>query len=216
MLVHGLESVELLEPTVHCLMPGSSALLGFLVNLRNIVIGSLNCSSFTLVAIVSLDVLSRRKRRLQSASKDLDVGPLATGERAMDPNNISCLNTHSNLISQSSSPELVGEPLLAERHRLLDPKVGAINCHLARLALITPELIAPANLKGIDGENSNYIAALVLKFLPIKAPSWQSVAEGATPTFKMNFGLSWQAQKVPSQFRRPSATEESKAGAWAS
>jgi hypothetical protein len=146
--VHGLETVELLEPTVHCLVPGSSTLLGFLVDLRNIIIGSSNRSSFTSVAIVGLDFLSRSKRLLQPASKDLDVGPSATGERAMDPNNISCLNTHSNLILQSSSPELVGEPLLAERCRLVDPKVGAINCHLARLALITPKSIAPANLKG--------------------------------------------------------------------
>jgi hypothetical protein len=64
----------------------------------------------------------------------------------MDPDNISCLNTNSDLVPQSISPELVGVPLLAERHRLADPEVGTINHHLAHLALITPESIAPTNL----------------------------------------------------------------------
>jgi hypothetical protein len=144
--VYGLETVELLEPTVHCLVPGSSALLGFLVDLRDIVIGSSNRSSFTSVAVVGLDFLARSKRLLQSISKNLEVGPCSTGERAIDPHNISCLNTNSNLIAQSSSPELVGVPLLAERLRLVDPEVRAVNSDFARLALITPESIAPANL----------------------------------------------------------------------
>ena len=144
--VHGLETVELLEPTVHCLVPGSSALLGFLVDLRNIVIGSSNRSSFTSVAIVGLDFLSMSKRLLQSVSKDLDVGPSATGERAMDPDNISSLDTNCNLVPQSSCPKLVGEPLLVERLRLIVTEVRAINRHFASLALITPESIAPTNL----------------------------------------------------------------------
>jgi hypothetical protein len=144
--VYGLETVELLEPTVHCLVPGSSALLGFLVNLRDIVIGSSNRSSFTSVAIVGLDFLSMSKRLLQSVSKDLDVGPSATGERAMDPDDISSLDTNCNFVPQSSSPELVGVPLRAERRRLLDPEVCAVNRHFARLSLITPESIAPTNL----------------------------------------------------------------------
>jgi hypothetical protein len=146
MAVHGLEIVELLEPTVHRLMPCTSPLLCFLVNKRNVVISSSNSSSFTSVAIVGLDFLARSKRLLQPASKDFEVGPLATGERARDPNNISCLNTNRNLVAQSSSPELVGVPLLAERRRLIDLQVSAINRHLACLALITPESIAPMNL----------------------------------------------------------------------
>jgi hypothetical protein len=40
----------------------------------------------------------------------------------------------------------VGVPLLAERRRLVDLQVRAINRHFARLALITPESIAPTNL----------------------------------------------------------------------
>jgi hypothetical protein len=103
---------------------------------------------FTSVAIIGLDFLARSKRLLQSMSKDLEVGPCATGEWAMDPNNISCLNTDSNLIAQSSCPELVGVRLLAERLWLVDTEVGAINRYLASLALITAESIAPANLKG--------------------------------------------------------------------
>jgi hypothetical protein len=146
MSVHGLETVELLEPMVHRLMPGSSVLLGLLVDLRNILIGSSNCSSFTWVAIVGLHFLTRSERLLQSVSKDLEVGPLTTGERAIDPDNITSLNADSDLIAQSSSPELVGEPLLAERGRLVNLQVGAINRHFARLALITPESIAPTNL----------------------------------------------------------------------
>jgi hypothetical protein len=146
--VHGLETVELLEPTVHRLMPGSSALLGLLVDLRNVIISSSNRSSFTWVAIVGLDFLAWSERLLQSISKDLEVGPCATGERAMDPNDISGLNTNSNFIPQSSSPELVGVPLLAERLRLVDTEVGAVDRDFARLALITPESIAPSNLKG--------------------------------------------------------------------
>jgi hypothetical protein len=146
MSVHGLETVELLEPTVHGFMASSSPLLGFLVNLRNIIIGGSNRSSFAWVAIVGLDFLARSKRLLQSVSKDLEVGPLTTGERAIDPDNITSLNADSDLIAQSSSPELVGEPLLAERGRLVNLQVGAINRHFARLALITPESIAPTNL----------------------------------------------------------------------
>jgi hypothetical protein len=144
--VYGLETVELLEPTVNCLVSSSSALLCFLVNKRNVFIGSSNCSSFTLVAIVGLDFLARSEHLFQSVSKDLEVGPLATGERAMEPDNISCLNTNSDLVAQSGSPELVGVPLLAERRRLVDLKVGAVNRYLASLALITPESIAPTNL----------------------------------------------------------------------
>jgi hypothetical protein len=59
MMVHHLETVELLEPTVHSLMPCSSTLLVLLVHLRNIVMGNSNCSSFTLVAIVGLKFLAR-------------------------------------------------------------------------------------------------------------------------------------------------------------
>jgi hypothetical protein len=146
MSVHGLETVELLEPMVHRLMPGSSVLLGLLVDLRNILIGSSNCSSFTWVAIVSLDFLVRSTHLLQSISKDLEVGPCTTGERAMDPNDISGLNASSNFIVQSSSPELVGVPLLAEQLRLVDTEVSAVDPDFACLALITPELIAPTNL----------------------------------------------------------------------
>jgi hypothetical protein len=146
MSVHRLETVELLEPSVHGFMSSSSALLCFLVNKRYVVIGSSNCSSFTLVAIVGLDFLTRSEYLFQSVSKDLEVGPLATGERAMEPDNISCLNTNSDLVAQSSSAKLVGVPLLAEWRRLLDPEVCAVNRYLASLALITPESIAPTNL----------------------------------------------------------------------
>jgi hypothetical protein len=135
----------------------------------------------------------------------------------MDPNNISCLNTNSYFIAQSSSLELVGVPLLAERLRLVDTEVGAINRYLASFALIAPESIAPANLKGkAEAVRTRMaIAALVPGFLPHKAPCRQSSAEEATPTFETSFGWSWLAQKVPSQFRKPSGTEVPKAGAWA-
>jgi hypothetical protein len=64
----------------------------------------------------------------------------------MDPDNIASLNADSDLIAQSSSPKLVGEPLLAERRRLLDPEVCAVNRHFASLALIAPQSKPPANL----------------------------------------------------------------------
>jgi hypothetical protein len=146
MAVHRLETIELLEPSVHRFMSSSSALLGLLVDLRNIVIGSSNRFSFTSVAIVGLDFLSMSKRLLQSVSKDLDVGPLAARKWAIDPDNITSLNADSDLIAQSSSPILVGEPLRVERLGLLDPEVCAVNSHFARLSLITPESIAPTNL----------------------------------------------------------------------
>jgi hypothetical protein len=113
---------------------------------------------FTSVAIVGLNFLARSEHLFQSVSKDLEVGPLATGERSMEPDNISCLSTNSDLVAQSSSPELVGEPLLVEQLWLVDTEVGAVNCYLAGLALITPESIAPANLKerseGKDDEHA--------------------------------------------------------------
>jgi hypothetical protein len=71
--------------------------------LRHVLIGSLNSSLFTLVAIVRLDFLARCKHLLQSTSKDCEVGPLATGEWAMDPDNITSLNTDSDLIVQTAA-----------------------------------------------------------------------------------------------------------------
>jgi hypothetical protein len=204
MSVHCLETVELLEPSVHRFMSSSSVLLCLLVNKRNVVIGSSNRSSLTSVAIVSLDFLARSEHLLQSVSKDLDAGPSATGERAMDPDDISSLDTNCNLIPQSSCPKLVGEPLLVERLWLVDTEVGAINCHFASLALITPESIASANLKGETEmvRMQNKIAALVPAFLPHKAPCRQSSAEGATPTFETS-SVDLQEQKCPEKVLGP-------------
>jgi hypothetical protein len=140
------EASPVLETTVHGFMARSNPLLCFLVHPRNIVIRSPNGACFTSIASVGLDFLARGKYLLQPLSKDLEVRPSSTGEWSIDPDNISCLNANSNLITQSSSPELVGEPLLVERLRLPDLNVGAINRNFARLSLITPELIAPTNL----------------------------------------------------------------------
>ena len=90
--------------------------------------------------------------------EDFQIWPGSTPERAVHPNNISSLDAHTQFISHTWTIVLVGEPGLAERCGLVDLKVSAIHCNLARSVSISTKRpkakpILPTNLTIVAGSS---------------------------------------------------------------
>ena len=152
MLVDGVseficEDFELLDTPVDSLMPCQCLLHCPGVGLRDDVVG---CTSagVSSVSFVSNNLLTRSQHWLHTIPEDGDIIPAATLIGPINPNNVTSLNTYTNLVSNTSRPELVRVPTFVERVLVpfIDFAVNSIICDLAGLVAIGLEW---SNLKAI-------------------------------------------------------------------
>jgi hypothetical protein len=150
-----LENPPLFELSVDALMPSSDN--GFPCPLMNVVKVSPWCIEIAWMATVSLvsnQSFITLKHVDNTIKSNLDITPLTTGERPIDPHYPSCLDTHSNLVPDSCSVELGRVPLLVEGPRLPDPEVRTIHRNLAPAAIVIDESILPFYLSQRCGSGS--------------------------------------------------------------
>jgi hypothetical protein len=123
-----LQAIKNLDVCLDCLVAGSRPC--FCKDVRQAREYSLvSTLAITTVSKVTLNHLIRKKTALQVASKDHQTVPAATLEWSIDPNYITSLNAHTNLVAKLSTPVLLHEPLLAEWARLPNLAIHAINSH---------------------------------------------------------------------------------------
>ena len=83
---------------------------------------------------------------LQVAPKDFDVRPASTGKLTVNPADVTGLDANTNLISETRTVELLGEPPTAKWLGFQDWAIRAIHGHLASPALVVAESVGKANL----------------------------------------------------------------------
>jgi hypothetical protein len=99
------------------------------------------------VSLVSNQCFITLKHVDNTIKSNLDITPLTTGKRPIDPHYPSCLETYSNLVQDSCSVELGRVPLFVEGPRLPDPEVRTIHRNLAPAAIVIDEPIFPFYLR---------------------------------------------------------------------
>ena len=152
MLVNGVtkgirEDIELLDAPVDSLVPCQGLLHCPGVGLRDDVVGGTS-AGVSLVAFVSNDLLSRSQHALHAMPEDCYIIPAATLVGSMNPNNVTSLNTYTNLVSNTSRPELVRVPTFVERV-LVPFKDFAVNSIIRDLAGLVAIGLEWSNLKAI-------------------------------------------------------------------
>ena len=104
-----------------------------------------------LVGSISHDLLTRTKHLLSSVSEDREIIGCSTGKGAIETNNVSSENANCNLIPKSRLVEFLSIPPFAERNRLLNQEVSAINSNQASITLVIAISTVPSYLKGDRG-----------------------------------------------------------------
>lgn len=83
---------------------------------------------------------------LQLLTKDDNIRPVAAGEGAIDPNNISCYNTDTKLVAKTRGSELERPKGPLAFTTLLCFAVGAVNGYKTIISFVIALAICPNNL----------------------------------------------------------------------
>ena len=140
-----LQAIKALDVSIDCLVPSTS--FGFCLNITFIEEDMFVATGIiTPIAKVTFHHFTRGQQLLQVSSKDTQVRPSSTLEWTLDPTNVTCLNTNSNLIAKPSTFVLLHEPFLAKWLRLLNRAISSIDGHLTSATTILPKAVLETDL----------------------------------------------------------------------
>jgi hypothetical protein len=146
------QAFEILEASVDGFMTGASIVLCPSIRQGHPVLRDADFF-ITPVASVGFNLFVWKKPVLESTPENLYVRPFSTRKWAIDPDNVTCLDAGSNLISNPCTIELVTVPFLVKRQprvvrfwRLPNRTVGAVDIGQARTSIIPLQSIFPTNL----------------------------------------------------------------------
>ena len=126
-----LQAVKLLEASVACFVSGPHNILGLslLSTTASHLVRNINQGRLAPIGLISLNSLSwvLHEKPFEVCSEYREISKLSCPERAIGPDNVSCLDCNCQLISNSRTLELVGVPGGAEGLHLLDPEVRSID-----------------------------------------------------------------------------------------
>jgi len=140
------QDLPALDATIDRLMTGTGIVHHFVPMISTDCIPSTNNSRISAAAFVGHDFFARGQDGLGVESKDVDVGPATTLERSCEICNVTGVNAHCNLVAQTGAFKLVRMPAFAERDRLLNEEVNAIDGDKAALARISNQSVGPKDL----------------------------------------------------------------------
>jgi hypothetical protein len=85
----------------------------------------------TFVPIVTLNSLAIAKDVLQRMPENFYIRPVPTWKRAMNPDDMSCLDAHSHFILEAGRPELERPKSFVRRSLLCGFAICTVNCYQA-------------------------------------------------------------------------------------
>ena len=139
------QTMELLENTIHSLVPGSSDSLHPLI--RSVEsIRRVAPPVSVRIRTVGKEHLIRSQGISQTITADRQIRPVPRRIRTIDPNNPARLDAETDLVSKTGVLELMAVPLLAERRWLVDFEISAIDSDKAERPNVAPVSELPLDL----------------------------------------------------------------------
>jgi hypothetical protein len=143
------KNIKLLESAVDCFMTRPNSLL--LIRISITTFWMVNCSRLSPVTKICFSPLPCLFQQLiQRLSVDLEVWPLATRKRTVDPNYIPTVNGNSDFPTEPCTSKLEAVPLFVKNMGVVDLEISSIDRDQAQSStpgtMVAIESIVPQNL----------------------------------------------------------------------
>jgi hypothetical protein len=142
------QALEHLEPAICCFMSSSNTSHHLDIALIHVErtrhLG--RCGAFSAIALVVSNTLVPIELMLQGKSKDQNIIPCTGRKRSSKPDDMSCFDAETKLVSHSRLLEFVAVPMLSAS---FDRAVGPIDRQKTVTAIISDPLLFKVNLEGM-------------------------------------------------------------------